>query len=252
MARSDFYFDLAAHNPAGYSPMLKFGKAFDFGSGDDFVYIWDGCGNASADLPAYTFSTTDDIDSLSSSDDGDTMDVTVVGLDASWDVVTQTITLTGQTRVALTTDLIRVYRMYTEGSTDPAGDIFCFKNVATTGGVPNTAANIRAIITATFNQTQMAIYPIPARKKGLLTMFYATLLSRVQAECEVHLRVREFGSVFRIKQSVGVVQQGSSFVKYDYKIPLEIGAKADVVICSDTNINATSMSAGFDVVLIDV
>ena len=43
-------------------------------------------------------------------------EVTVIGLDSSWNEVSQTVTTNGTTAVALSTDLIRLYRWYVSSS----------------------------------------------------------------------------------------------------------------------------------------
>ena len=90
----------------GYSFIHKFGAVPDFDTADAEVTVWDGADDGGIDEMDYTYSATAAIDSLSSSDNGDTQDISVQGLDSNYDLVTQTITLTGQTRKALDTDLI--------------------------------------------------------------------------------------------------------------------------------------------------
>ena len=102
-----------------------------------------------------------------------TTDIEVQGLDTNWDLVTQTITLTGQTRKALTTDLIRVFRMKNVGATAFVGNVFCYVNGGGLSvGVPDTEADVRAVMQIGNEQTLMALYSIPNGKTGYLSSFY--------------------------------------------------------------------------------
>jgi len=230
----------------------KFGKAFDIDTADNFAVIWDGTGNSSSDNPTYTYSTSADIDSLSSSSGSDTVAVTVIGLDSTYAQVTQTITLTGQTRVALTTSLIRVFRAYVDDAAVAAvGNIFCFVNGATTSGVPDTGADIRAIISIGYEQTLMAVYTIPLGKVGYLESFYANILSKVSAGSEVQLCVRATGKTFRVRSVIGANTAGSSHVRHHFGFPIELAAKTDIHVQADTSANNASVAGGFDIILED-
>ena len=103
--------DIAKGNVTGHTYYHKFGLAPDFDTEDNAVDVWDGANDGLHNLMTHTYSTTADIDSLSSSNNGDTQTIVVEGLDTNWNYVTQTLTLTGNTRKALSTDLIRVFRV---------------------------------------------------------------------------------------------------------------------------------------------
>ena len=170
--------------------------------------------------PVYTYPTwtSAPIDRLSSSDAADTMDIEVQGLDVNGDFVEQTITLTGQTPVALTTSLWRVFRMQNADNNPTtgqgqsiAGTVYCFANGTTTAGVPDNSADVYAIIVDGNNQTQMAVYTIPKGKTGyLINGELGILRTGTTANVEVAYRSRRFGEAFKIKKTIGLDNAASS------------------------------------------
>ena len=246
---------VAKGDVAGSTYVHKFGQAPDFDTEDLDVDIWDGANDTAPDLMSHTYSTTADIDSLSSSDNSDTQDVEVQGLNSSWELVVQTITLTGRTRKALSTDLIRVFRMKNVGATDFAGTIYCFKNVALTAGVPQTLGNIRAMVTIGRNQTLMALYTVPSGKKAYLHSFYAGVAgAKKTASYEIILKIKPFGQVFQTKHVSAIADEGSSHLEHHYDAPEVVSAKSDIKITAHAltaGVEAASVSAGFDLLLVD-
>jgi hypothetical protein len=241
----DLYQAIAEGSIQGYSLMEKFGENPVITTGTDPEDVWDGGG-------IYTFSTAADIDRLSSSDAADTMDITVYGLDENWEEVVQTITLTGQTPVALTTSLIRVYRMVNAGSVDIAGDVYCFKNGAVTDGVPDVAADIRAIIRNGNNQTLMTVYTVPAGKTGYFWGGYVAISRGVTtANVDFTWRARPFGSVFAVKSRIACVSNGNSTWNYTYKSPVALPEKTDILIRAEEVSQTCGVSGGFTVILRD-
>lgn len=230
----------------GYSAVEKFGENPVVLAASVPADVWDNGG-------IYVFSTSADIDRLSSSNAGDTQDILVIGLDSDWNEVSQTVTLNGQTPVALGTNLIRVYRMINKGSQDLAGDVYCFVNGAVTGGVPDTAADIRAMIRAGNNQTLMCIYTIPNGKTGYMREVYISVSRAGQqaANVDITWRAREFGGVFAVKSRISCVSTGSSAWDYSYDFPLKLAARTDVLIrCEDVS-NDCGISGGFSILLKD-
>ena len=254
-AFQNYFLEISRGNVPGASLIHKFGNAPDFDTGDNMVSVWDGVDDGDLDVTVYTYSTTAAIDSISSDNDTDTQNIEIQGLDSNFNLVTQIITLTGQTRKAMTTDLIRVFRMKNISSTNNAGHIYCYENVATTGGKPNTASLVRAVIQPLANQTLMAIYTIPAGCTGYLTSFYAgTAGANKSSNYKVELRARPAGQVFQIKHLSNLADSGTSHWNHLYQAPEVFAAKTDIEMRCQVlaaGVTAATVSAGFDIILLN-
>jgi hypothetical protein len=233
----------------------KFGNTPDFDTADGSVYIWDGANDGGIDQMQYTFSIIADIDSLSSSNAGDTQNIEVQGLDANYNLVIQTITLTGQTRVPLDTNLIRVFRLKNVSSSDIAGQVYCYVNTAIATGIPVDKTKVRALINGNNNQTLMSIYTIPAGKTGYMQNWYATTAGASKtSNYIISLYARPFGEVFQLKHLSAISDAGTSSYKHEYKEPEKFTEKTDIIMKAEmTAVGGTeaSISAGFAIVLID-
>lgn len=249
---------IAEGNVTGKSFIHKFGEAPDFDTGDNTVTVWDGAndGLLGGGAMAYTYSSTADIDTISSSSASDTGDIEIQGLDSNYDIVTQTVTLNGQTDVSLTTTLLRVFRMKNVGSSDFVGVVYLRTNGSTqTGGVPDTANTVRAIVNNGNNQTLMAVYTIPAGKTGYLRDWYASTAGGSRTtNYKMRLKARPFGQVFQLKHTSAIAENGTSYIQHEYTEPEIFNEKTDVELTSEiteTAITAADVSAGFDIVLVD-
>jgi hypothetical protein len=231
----------------GTSSMNKFGENPEVATGTDPEDIWDYGG-------LYTFSTTADIDQVSSSDDGDTQDVTFIGLGDDWSEVTQIVTLTGQTPATLDTPLRRIYRGYNSNATDFVGDIYVTTNGATlSSGVPTVANTVRCMIRGANNQTLMCIYTVPAGKTAYFMSGYVAMSGTgVQAESsKFSWNARPFGGVFQVKSKLSCVTTGGSTWFYHYGVPVALPEKTDVKITSLEVTATMPVSGGFDLILVD-
>ena len=244
--------DQAAGRISGLTNLNKFGQTgADVDTADGLVDVWSGVADSNA-AKNYTYSTTADIDTISSSDSGDTQDIMITGLDENWLEVTQTITLTGQSKVTLGTPLIRVYRMINVGSSDLSGNVYCYVDTTISGGVPTTAAPIRAIITNGYNQTLMCLYTVPADKYLYLYKGEAALTSRVAGYADGTFDVRPFGGVFQTKRTFGLSTTGSSYINVLFPQPLYIPPKSDLRVRISGSVNNMGAVASFIGVLEDV
>ena len=235
----------------------KFGNAKDFDTTDGEVTIWDGAEDGTSwELMNYVYSTIADIDSISSSNGADTQSIAIQGLDANWDLVSQTITLNGQTRVALTTPLIRVFRAFNDSSSNLIGHVIIYVNGAITGGVPNTNADIRAVVDPVNQQTLMCIYTIPNGKTGYMRDWYmATSGGNKSSSYAVRLVSRNENKVFRTKHVSAMDSLSPIPYQHQYTEPEVFQAKTDIEmrvqsIAFPASLG-NSVSGGFDIVLID-
>ena len=245
---ADFLLRVSQGLEPGYSFIEKFGENPDVDTGTDPEDVW-GFGGV------YTYSTTADIDTVSSSSAADTQDVTIVGQTADNVEVTQTVTLNGQNKVTLGTPLYRVYRMFNMGNVDIAGIMYCYVDGAITAGVPNTDADVRAVIIDGNNQTEMAIYTIPAGKQGFfLGGYVAQSRGGNSAVTQFTWRLRTPGTVFRVQSRIACVGQGNSSWQYKYPIPVgPIPAGSDIVLrVEEVGANDTGAAGGFTILLEDI
>jgi hypothetical protein len=251
----NFNLEIARGNVSGMSVIHKFGNAPDFDTTDAEITVWDGADDGGIDEMNYNYSSSADIDSIVSTAAGDTEDIEIHGLDTSYNVVTQTATLNGQTRVALGTSLIRVYRMICTGSTDLVGTISCYVNSSITAGVVDDSTKVRALITDGDNQTLMALYTIPNGKKGYLFNWYAsTAGASKSSEYAIYIIAKPFGEVFQTKHVAAISDDASGHIQHNYAVPIEFAAKTDIEIlveATEPGVTGASISAGFDIVLVD-
>jgi hypothetical protein len=247
---------IAKGDVTGTTFVHKFGNIPDFDTADGGTggaTVWDGADDGGIDQMIYQYSSTADIDSLVSSNSGDTQDIEIQGLDTNYDPVTQTITLTGQTRAALSTDLIRVFRMINVGSTDIAGTVSCYVNSAAPGGVVTDSTKVRAAILDGNNQTEMAIYTIPTGKTGYLRSWFASSSGgKINTNYTIRLKAKPFGQVFQLKHRTSIADGNP--VQHDYTEPEVFYAKTDIEMTgkiTEAGVTAAGVSAGFDIVLVD-
>lgn len=247
---------IAKGDVSKHSFIHKFGNAPDFDTSDGEVTVWDGAEDgATWENMVYDYSSSADIDSISSSDAGDTVEIEILGLDSDYNAVTQTITLNGQTRVALTTSLVRVFRMINANSTNLVGHVFCYVNGSITGGVPDDASTIRSIIQPENNQTEMAVYTIPNGYTGYMRSWYAaTAGASKTSDYIIRLKARPTGGVFQLKHKSSINETGSSHVQHQYIEPEVFQAKTDLEMTVEMTAaggTGANISAGFDIVLVE-
>jgi len=238
----------------GYDVVDKFGESAEI-SKDETEPIWDMGG-------AYTFTTTAQEFHISSSEDTDTQEIEVQGLDENFAAQTVTQALAGNTETVIGNSSVlwmRVFRAKNIGSVDLAGDCYIYEDDDVTAGVPQTQTKIRAKVSAGQNQTLMAIYTIPAGKQGWLRAWSASIhpvATPGSREADIRLYVRPFGQVFHVKRTRGVSNPGSSLFDADISIPSPgispISEKSDIKMEAHVIGKAGHVSGGFQLEMINM
>jgi hypothetical protein len=170
--------------------------------------------------------------------DDEFVDITMVGLDADYNEVSEVVTLDGTGVGESNTFFLRLYRAFVSGSQEPTGNV-TITNSSTT----------YAQITLGENQTLMAVYTVPAGHTLYVTEGIATHGTDTSgAFMTVRLLTRRPNGVFRAGVKVDVI--GSELV-FPFTQPLVVPEKTDIEVrakCSKNQNNA--MSAVFQGILV--
>lgn len=170
-------------------------------------------------------------------DDG--VQVTVQGLDANYNQLSETITLDG-TGVGETNGLfLRVFRAFIEGSQEPSGTI----NIT-------NASTTYARITLGENQTLMAIWTVPSGYTAYLLQKDITSLTETVTRFGIFRLVsRQVGGVFRTHDKHCL---RNDHLELTYSMPLVFSEKTDIEVRCKGSGNPANMnvSASMDIVYI--
>ena len=167
------------------------------------------------------FSSHTDDNGVTPGDGALTMDI--FGLDSSYLLQSEPVTLNGTTDVHPTLDYIRIYRMKIK----TVGGGATGTNVGNIT-VDDGAGNIFAYIPAGDGQTQQTAYTVPADyDHAELVGLHAALISKQAQSARLALQVRDFGGAWRTVEVVGI--GASDAVRHDFNhFPQQIESKADI------------------------
>ena len=224
---TDQNFQIARGLVRGASHINKFGYNPDVGS--NFETVWHGSNLYTYIVTAGTAAVTS---SNTASDNNGTVEIQ--GLDANYNVQTVTATIGGSATQETFIRVFRVKMLTANTGTSNVGTI--------TVTVDSKSA---AIISPAKGQTLMAVYTIPAGKKGYLVKLQGNL--EKAKESEFQLMARPFGGAFNIKGKFG---SSGDVVNYDYPVPLEFDEKTDIEVQVRAGAT-TAAGALFDVILLD-
>jgi hypothetical protein len=235
----------------------KFGRNTNMTAGTSST-IWDtGVANE-------TYVSTNVIDRISSSDDGDVAIIRCEGhyiADGGFHFVKLDITLTGQTPVGAGTvvhdpygsyggALARVQRLANLSSTELAGDVYVYQAGQTvTAGVPQDLTLTHAKIRTGLNQSNKTAITVSNEEFLILTSARVGVAKAQAAYVDFALEVREQGGVFKEK-TLGVGARDSGFTDMTGGVPfIVIPPNSDVRIVGTSSASSTTGIAEFDGIL---
>jgi hypothetical protein len=232
-----FELQVARRQIAWHYNVHKFG--FNSDVDDSLETVW-----AQGGLYSYLAAATQL--SISSSSTADTSagtgarTVTLFGLDADYNEISETVTLNGQTAVTSTNSYLRIYRMVVRsaGSGGKNAGVIYAGTGTVTAGVP---ANKYATIAIGDNQTLMALWTVPAGHTGYLLQTDVTVATTQNNKyCTVSLVARPYGEVFQVKDRFVKAESQTSLT---YSVPLKFEEKTDI------EYRAIGDSAGADIAI---
>lgn len=238
----DFNLQVARGQIQGHKTLFKFGNNPD--SNGDLETVW-----SQSSLYLYpTSATAMKVSSTSASDTAagtGARTIRVDGLNASYNEISEIVTLNGQTPVVTTNVFIRVFRSFviTAGSANTAAGTIYVGDGVVTAGVPATAY---AVIPLGENQTLMALWTVPAGYTFYMSRGSFSAASNNTAQYVLgKFMVRPFGGVFR---NAADVTANSNLIQYDFEVPLAIQEKSDiearVIALAGTNFYITASFEG--------
>lgn len=225
----------------GHEALFKFGFNPDVNGAEET--IWTQGGNYPWPTAAFTAYVVSDAAADTSAGTG-ARTVTVQGLDENYVFQSVDVSLNGTTEVQVgdANGWLRVFRAFvlTAGSAGTAAGTI---HVQTTGG-GTVYANL-----SNGNQTQMAVYTVPAGKTLFLDdINFTASISLANNYAQVSFSVREFGGVFR-DRFINVLQSSNLISKFEY--PLQFPEKTDMECRAFTSNTNNLIGASFQGVLVD-
>lgn len=252
----NFFLEVARGNVPGVSHVNKFGRSPDLDQIASATAVtigrsvWDGGIAGAVNWLAPTTARTHQIVSTDTDDASagvGARTIRVYGLDASFLLQEETITLNGTTNVPTANTYTMIYRMevLTVGATG--------WNEGIIKATADTDTTVTAQITAEFNQTLMAIYQIPADKTGYLVHYDASLHKKGGGTklVDIFLMSMKFGGPLLIRDSGSVASDGGIHLEHEFKPWEKLLPKETVQIMANPSADAQDISAGFDIVLVD-
>lgn len=220
--------------------LLKFGRNPNVGTATTGYTLWSNGVDQAHET--YVAANTNSIDSVSSTNAGDTQQVVIEGHTESGGnktFVSQTATLNGQTRVALSTALNRSTRIYNNGTTDLAGAVYVYENTALTSGKPTDTTKIHVSIPSGKNQSQKASTSLSSTDYWIVTQINCHVLTKTAAYADVELQVRLNGKVFRTLDLMSASNATGGIITFNPYVIIPAN--------SDVRLVAVGSTSGLDV-----
>lgn len=203
---------------------------------------------------SYTFPSSATTTTISSSSASDTSagtgarTVFVDGLNASYERVTETASLNGQTGVTLTNQYLRVNKItiLTAGSGGTsAGSIYVGTGTVTTG-VPAVILNRTG---SSSNESESGFYSVPAGYTAFINRWTMSSSNpTANTATRFVLRVRPYGGVFGYKAVYNL--PGNGIYECEAAYPLPLPEKSDLDVLSLTSADTAYVSTQLQMILV--
>jgi len=207
----------------GHTYLFQFGQAATVTTNQS---VW-------ANTGVYAFPAAATVMKISSASANDTAagtgarTVFISGLDASYNPISETVSLSGQTAVNTTNSYLRINDFYvlTCGSGNTAAGIIYAGTGAVTTGVP---ATIYSLMPVAYNAQTQAIYTVPAGYTAYITSYtFTSNNTTANTICSGFLYVYLYGNNFPTIEASARFNAGGIFDRH-FDCPLKFAEKTDL------------------------
>ena len=229
-------------NVPGTTFINKFGRNSAITTGSAPEDIWEG-GDIYTGMPLHSAAAetvtivSDDANDTSAGTGART--VTIIGLDGSWNQVTETLTMNGTTQVTSSNSYKRLNRAFvaTAGTSEHNEGILTIAHSTTT-------ANVFAAMPAEAGQTQICAYTIPDSVTGYLRAMriFMGRSNGSAGSAQVALMTREEGGAWRKRRIYEITD--SIGVATEYVFPTPLTGRTDIKIQVESVSDSTTIVTG--------
>ena len=233
-----------ARGQGGQLPVTMFGRNADVDIASGYEDLWTQGGTWAAPTVARTHALVSDSAADAAAGTG-ARTVTVYGLNASYALASEIVTLNGVTPVNTAATYIMIYRLAV--ATAGSGGV----NAGAITATAATDSTVTCAIVASMGESHQAIYQVPAGYTGYLLDFYGSAYSPAGAyTSDVKLLVKPFGAADLTKHLIGLASTTTPAQQVTCAIPIALAAKSIVRLAVTASANDSTLTGGFDLVLV--
>jgi hypothetical protein len=234
IGNKDFYLEVAKGNVANHISINLFGRNTDIdsASAED---VWPHGGD-------WTAPTTNRLHNIASSDANDTSagtgarTVLVTGLNGSYAVTSESITLNGVANVSTTNSYVFISEIKV---TSAGSGLVNAGNITATA---QTDATVSCSVTIGKNKSAMGIYQVPAGYTAYLSYYQAGFQNSTGgAYCDVELLSKPDGGVFSVIGYHGIINTGTSIEDDYYYSPVVLTEKTIIKTRATSSANNSNV-----------
>lgn len=214
--------------------LIKFGKSAEL-STNGLATIWTVGGHE-------TYVDDNLITHISSSSAADVYEVILechtvegTGVDQKFTFLTQTVTLQGQTKVALPTPVARVSEVTNNNGIELVGRVVVYEDVAVTNGIPNDESKIHIDIEAGMQNSFKAATTFSDSDYYVLTGGFGSVSSKQTGAADFFLEVRSAGKIFVQRAAVSASSGGPWNIELDPAVIIPKNSDVRITVETDTN-----------------
>ena len=214
--------------------LIKFGKSSPL-SANGTSTVWTVGGHE-------TYVTENSITHISSSSASDVHEVFLechtvsgTGQDQKFTFLTQTVTLQGQTKVALPFAVSRVSQINNNDGVELVGRVTVYEDTTVVGGVPSDPTKIHIDIPAGLQSSFKAATTLSDEDYYVLTGGFGSVSLKQSAAADFYLEVRLAGKVFVQKAAVSASSGGPWNIELDPAVIIPRNADIRITVETDTN-----------------